>query len=260
MTLPLGSSERNQWRVSQTTADLVRPARPARPLTLAAAPKTVTLDLARTAMVVVDMQNDFCHPDGWLASIGVDVGPARAPIAPLARLLPALRAQAMPVIWVNWGNRPDKLNLSPSLLHVYKPTGQGVGLGDPLASNGAHVLEAGSWAAAVVDELAPEPGDVHVAKYRMSGFWDTPLDSILRNLDVDTLLFAGVNLDQCVICTLQDANFLGYDCLLVEDCAATTSPVFCTEASLYNIKQCFGFVTGSGAILEGLEGLKGAAI
>ncbi len=61
----------------------------------------------------------------------------------------------------------------------------------------------------------------------MSGFQDTMLDSILRNLGVTSLLFAGVNADQCVLCTLQDANFLGYDCLLIEDCTATTSPEYC---------------------------------
>lgn len=251
---PLGSSERNRWRVSATAADLVRERAAPRPLTVRAQPKTVTFDLRRTAILVIDMQNDFCHPDGWLASIGVDIAPARAPCAPLSRLLPALRAQGAPVIWLNWGNRTDRLNLSPSLLHVYDPAGEGVGLGAPLASNGAPVLEAGSWAAAIVDDLAAEPQDIHVAKYRMSGFWDTPLDAILRNLDVTTLLFAGVNLDQCVLCTLQDANFLGYDCLLVSDCAATTSPGFCTEASLYNIKQCFGFVTDSAALLAEING------
>jgi nicotinamidase-related amidase len=252
--IPLGSSSRTAWRVSPLAADLVRRPPEPRPLTIAAAPQQVTFDLTRTAVVVIDMQNDFCHPDGWLASIGVDVAPARAPIAPLSSLLPRLREQEVPVIWLNWGNRPDRLNLSPSLLHVYKPTGEGVGLGDPLPSNGAHVLEAGSWAAAIVEDLAVEPGDIHVAKYRMSGFWDTPLDAILRNLGVTTLLFAGVNLDQCVLCTLQDANFLGYDCLLLSDCAATTSPAFCTEASVYNVKQCFGFVTTSADVAAALAG------
>jgi nicotinamidase-related amidase len=110
------------------------------------------------------------------------------------------------------------------------------------------VLEFGSWAAAIVDELAVEPSDVHVAKYRMSGFQDTMLDSILRNLGVTTLLFAGVNADQCVLCTLQDANFLGYDCLLVEDCTATTSPDYCMAATIYNVRQCFGFVINSKGI------------
>jgi len=251
-TLPLGSAPNNQWRVSTTAVDLVRRPVAPRPVTIAAEPQRVTLDLARTAMVVIDMQNDFCHPDGWLAHIGVDVAPARAPIDPLRALLPALRRAGVPIVWVNWGNRPDRLNLSPSLLHVYKPTGQGVGLGDPLPGRGAPVLEAGSWAAEIVDELAPDPADIHVAKYRMSGFWDTPLDSILRKLGVTTLLFGGVNLDQCVLCTLQDANFLGYDCVLVDDCAATTSPAYCTDATLYNVKQCFGFVARSAALIERL--------
>ncbi len=86
----------------------------------------------------------------------------------------------------------------------------------------------------------------------MAGFWDTPLDSILRNLGVTTLLFAGVNVDQCVLCTLQDANFLGYDCVLVEDCAGTTSPAYCSDAVIYNVKQCFGFVTNSQALHDGI--------
>jgi len=219
------------------------------PLTISAEPQQVTLDLARTAMLVIDMQNDFCHPEGWLGHIGVDVTPARAPIPQLAALLPALRAQDVPVLWVNWGNRPDKLNASPSLLHVYKPTGRGTGLGDPLPGSGAHVLEDGSWSAKVVEELAPAQEDIRVSKFRMSGFWDTELDSILRNLGVTTLLFAGVNVDQCVLCTLQDANFLGYDCILLEDCSATTSPDYCFAATLYNVKQCFGFVTRSVAFL-----------
>ncbi|WP_295522700.1 cysteine hydrolase family protein [uncultured Pseudacidovorax sp.] len=249
---PLGSSARNRWQVNARRASLLRERPAPRPLHLAALPKPVEIDLGRTAVIVIDMQNDFCHPQGWLAGIGVDVAPARAPIAPLVRLLPALRAAGLPVIWLNWGNRPDQLNLSPALLHVYKPTGLGTGLGDPLAGNGAPVLQAGSWAAQTVDELVPEAADIHVDKYRMSGFWDTPLDSILRNLDLTTLLFAGVNADQCVLCTLQDANFLGYDCLLLEDCCATTSPAFCMAATLYNVRQCFGFTLHSRALLDAL--------
>jgi nicotinamidase-related amidase len=166
--------------------------------------------------------------------------------------LPALRAHQVPVIWLNWGNRPDRLNLSPALLHVYNPTGAGVGLGDPLPGSGAKVLERGSWSAAIVDELEADPADIHVAKYRMSGFQDTELDSILRNLGVTTVLFAGVNADQCVLCTLQDANFHGYDCLLLQDCTATTSPDYCMAATVYNTRQCFGFVAGSAAIIAGL--------
>jgi nicotinamidase-related amidase len=89
----------------------------------------------------------------------------------------------------------------------------------------------------------------------MSGFWDTPLDSILKNLGRTTLLFAGVNADQCVMTTLQDANFLSYDCILVKDCTATTSPDYCWQATLYNVNQCFGFVTDSNALLRTVESI-----
>jgi nicotinamidase-related amidase len=254
---PLGSSASNRWEVSETRANLVRPPVAARPVTLQAGDKSITIDLARTAIVVIDMQNDFCHAGGWLAHIGVDVTPARAPLAPLARLLPALRGVGVPVVWLNWGNRPDRLNLSPALLHVYNPTGAGIGLGDPLPGSGARVLERGSWSAAIVDELPVDPSDIHVAKYRMSGFQDTELDSILRNLGVTTLMFAGVNADQCVLCTLQDANFHGYDCLLLEDCTATTSPDYCMAATLYNTRQCFGFVVDSPSLVDELVDRKG---
>ena len=250
--VPLGTAPANQWRVSENHVDLVRTPTKLRPITIDAGNRMVTFDLARTALIVIDMQNDFCHRDGWLAHIGVDVAAARRPIAPLSNLLPLLRRAAVPVIWLNWGNRPDRLNLSPSLLHVYNPTGEGIVLGDPLPANGAKVLEFGSWAAAIVDELTVEPFDVHVAKYRMSGFQDTMLDSILRNLGVTTLLFAGVNADQCVMCTLQDANFLGYDCLLIEDCTATTSPDYCMAATIYNVRQCFGFAISSEEIVSEL--------
>lgn len=250
----LGRSPSNQWRVNATTVDFIRPEIEARPIALPATPQDVRLDLARTALLVVDMQNDFCHGDGWLGSIGVDVAPGRALIEPINATLQAARAAGLPVIWVNWGNRPDLLNLGPSTHHVYNMTGTGTGLGDPLP-NGAPVLEMGSWASAILDEFGDTNGDIHVAKFSMSGFWETHLDMILRNLGATTLLFAGVNLDQCVLCTFQDASFRGYDCVLLEDCAATTSPDYCAEATLYNIRQCFGFVASSADLIAGMEAL-----
>lgn len=243
----------NAWTVDAEVADLTRPPLAPKLITLPTETKKLHLDLAKAAILVIDMQNDFCHPEGWLAHIGVDVTPARTPIEPLKNLLPQLRNVNVPIIWMNWGNRPDLLNISPALLHVYNPTGEGVGLGDPLPTKGAPVLTLGSWAAAVVDELEQKPEDICVDKYRMSGFWDTPLDSILRNLSKTTLFFTGVNIDQCVMATLQDANFLGYDCILVKDCAATTSPDYCLKATLYNVNQCFGFVTESTLLIEAIR-------
>ncbi len=251
---PLGLGRSYHWLATADRIDMAQPAPAPVRLDLASTPQAVTIDLRRTAIVVIDMQNDFCAPGGWVDHIGGDYRPDRAPIAPLQKLLPALRQADVPVIWVNWGNRPDLANMPPNQIHLYKPAGTGVGLGDPLPGNGAPVLQKDSWAAAVVDELAPEPQDIMVDKYRISGFWDTPLDSILRNLGIRSILFAGVNTDQCVLHSLTDANFLGYGCILVEDCCATSSPDFCTEATLWNVRKCFGFVTDSKAILAALQG------
>ncbi len=124
-------SSPNAWAVNAEIADITRPPLEPKPVTLKTETKTLRLDLAKAAMLVIDMQNDFCHPDGWLAHIGVDVSPARTPIGPLQGLLPVLRNVQVPVLWVNWGNRPDLLNISAGLRHVYNATGDGVGLGTP---------------------------------------------------------------------------------------------------------------------------------
>lgn len=240
------------WGASPTHIDMALPAPKPKPVRVAAAPQNITFDTRRTAMIVIDMQNDFCAKGGWVDHIGGDYRPDRKPIKPLQKLLPVLRKAGIPVIWVNWGNRPDLANMPPNQIHLYKNSGSGIGLGDPLPGSGARVLQKDSWAAAVVDELEQKPEDIKVDKYRISGFWDTPLDSILRNLGTRTILFSGVNTDQCVLHSLTDANFLGYGCVLVEDCCATSSPDFCTEATVWNVKKCFGFVTQSPKLIKAL--------
>ena len=89
-------------------------------------------------------------------------------------------------------------------------------------------------------------------KYRISGFWGTQLDAILRNLNVRALFFGGVNTDQCVLHTLSDAHFLGYNCVMLEDRCGTTSPDFSTQASLFNVRMCFGFVSRSRSVIDAL--------
>jgi ureidoacrylate peracid hydrolase len=231
-----------RWTSTPDEVVLAPKPRVASLVTVPANPQAVTFDLARTAIVVVDMQNDFCHPEGWLSSIGVDTSGAAAIIPALADLLGDLRGAGVPVIWLNWGNRPDKINLPPNVIHVYDPVGTGGGIGEPATPRSTAVLTEGSWGAAIVDELPVAAQDIHIPKYRMSGFWDTVLDSTLRALRVDHVLFAGVNVDQCVLATLIDASCAGYDCLLVTGATATTSPSYCADATFYNVRQCFGFV------------------
>ena len=249
---PLGSNLNRQWYANTATIDMSRAGPAPNRLELNAEPQNVIIDLNRTALLVIDMQNDFCSAGGWVDHIGGEFEPDRKPIVPLQALLPALRDAGSKIIWVNWGNRPDLANMPPNQHHLYKPTGTGIGLGEPLPRNGERVLQKDSWAADIVQELQPDPTDIKVDKYRISGFWDTPLESILRNHDIQTVLFAGVNTDQCVFCSLTDANFLGFGCVLLEDCCATTSPDFCVEATIWNTKKCFGFVTDSKEVLNKL--------
>jgi len=248
---------RNRWHIPADGGpiDLRRPEQrelAPRPVPLGASPRDVILDLSRTAAIIVDLQNDFCAEQGWLASIGVDVSVLAEAVALSDTLAAAARAAGVPVIWLNWGNRPDQANLPPGVAHVYDPDGTGAGIGSVLPASGAAVLTKDSWGAALTAPLHAQDGDILVDKYRMSGFWDTELDSVLRNLRVDTLLFAGVNSDQCVYATLIDAACLGYDVVLLTDASATTSPAYCHEATVYNTRQCFGFTSTTPQLLAAL--------
>jgi nicotinamidase-related amidase len=253
----LGTAGREFYKLNRGLVDMTRAGRNVRPVGIEATPQNVALDLNKTALIVVDMQNDFCLQGGWLNSLGVDVSPIRKPIEPLKRVTEALRGQDVPVIWVNWGIRPDRLNLSPGTRLTFHQAGNGVGLGDSMQApcgpaSETRVLQQDSLGAAIVKELSPPATDIFVDKHRISGFWDTPLDSILRNLGIRSLLFGGINADECVLATLMDANFHGYDTLMLEDCVATTSPSFCMEATLYNVRFCFGFTLNSNALLSAL--------
>lgn len=251
----LGTEGRNTYRVSDAVIDMRRPA-PSGPTTrLTAEPQDVLIDLARTALVIVDMQNDFCSKDGWIASLGIDFAAGRALVDPINRAAAAMRACGAPVIWLNWGVRPDRANLSPGTQHPFNPNGQGPGLAGATTFGGRtyKVLQQGEWGARLIDGLTREASDICVDKHRISGFYDTPLDSILKNHGISTVLFAGVNADHCVLGTLMDANFHGYDTIMLEDCVATTSPDFCMQATLHNVRFCFGFTTTSTVLAEALN-------
>lgn len=249
---------KRSWSRTTSHVDLAPTPSPPRPIQFTAEPQNLTLDLESTAVIVVDMQNDFCHTQGWLAGNGVDVSAGRDIITAINTLVRASREAGVPIIWLNWGNRQDLANLPPNVIHVYDPEGTGGGIGDPVSPLSDSVLVAGSGGAEIVEGLDVAPHDVHVDKYRMSGFWDTELDSILRQANVRHILFCGVNVDQCVFATLIDAACIGYDCVLISDACATTSPDYCTTATEYNVRQCFGFTSNSAAIAAAISERKGS--
>jgi ureidoacrylate peracid hydrolase len=254
VNIPLGMP-RNAWTVSADAVDLTRAALPPAVVTVQARPQRLTLDLARSALVVVDMQNDFCHPEGWFGQKGIGVKAARKPIATIAQLLPAWRAAGGAVVWLNWGIRADRLNLSPTVHFKGKRTADGVGYAERSPIDHGLSLVQGDWGARVIDELAVEPGDITVHKHRLSGFWDNELDSVLRQQGITTLLFAGINTDRCVFSTLQDGNFLGYDCVLLKDACGTSSPSYVTRGIHFLVQQLHGFVATAEELLVSLSSL-----
>lgn len=249
----LGPSQANSWEVGAEEVDLVRPLVPPRRCRVTAQPRNLVFDLNRTGVVVVDMQKDFCAPGGWFHARGNDITPLLKPVPVLQRLLPAMRAAGATVFWLNWGNRADVANLPPSVVFAGNPSGREAGYGDMLPDGSGPVLVRGAAGAEVIDALTVEPADVTVHKTRFSGFPDSELDSVLRNRQITTLLFTGINIDRCVFATLMDASFLGYDCILVEDACSTPSEDYCTEAVLFLVKKLYGFVTTSTALVEGLQ-------
>ncbi|TCT06070.1 cysteine hydrolase family protein [Aquabacter spiritensis] len=230
----------------------VRPVPPPRRVTLDAKPQRAEIDLARTALIVVDMQNDFLHPDGWFPRLGFDPAPLAAIIPQLIAVTGAARAAGLPVVWLNWGVRADRAELSHPWIEKASACGTRPVYADPGAAGRGRILVASDWGAQLVDELVPDPADLIVHKHRLSGFHDNELDTVLRNRGIDTLLFAGVNTDRCVFSSLCDASFLGYGCLMVEDACTTGSPAYVTEAIHYLVRLLYGVTLTSADLMAAL--------
>lgn len=247
-----GPAAHNAWVLDARGISLVRKPVAPRPVRFDAQPQPVEVDIARSAVIVIDMQNDFCHPEGWFAQKGLGVKATRKPIPVLQRFLPAWRQAGGAVVWLNWGIRADRLNLSPTVQFKGKRSAQGVGYAETSPIDHGPSLVRDSWGAQVVEELAVTPADITVFKHRLSGFWDNELDTVLRQQGINTLLFAGVNTDRCVFSSLQDAGFLGYDCVLLADACSTGSPAYVSRAIHFIVQQLHGFVATTGALLESL--------
>ena len=244
------------WQSKADGVSLLRPACKPKPVWLQARPQKLEIDLHASALVVVDMQNDFCHPQGWFGQKGVSMRATRKPIPMLQKLLPLWRAAGGRVVWLNWGVRPDRLNLPASVLFKAKVDAQGqltgVGYAETSPVDRGPSLVPGHWGAQVVDELPVAATDITVFKHRLSGFHDNELDSLLRQQGISTLLFAGINTDRCVFSSLQDAGFLGYDCVLLEDVCATPSPAYVSRAILFLVEKLHGFVASAQALTVSL--------
>ena len=232
--------KQNVWLQEEGLMNISRGAK--QPRMIETATVNVSFDPDKSAIIAVDMQNFFLSE-----KLGRGPG-GRAAVQPLTKAIRAGRSLGMEVIWVNWGVRPDLANIPPSILRMFRKSDVYPGLGNELPDGLGPMLTKGSWSAELLPELerVRKETDVWVDKNRLSGFYGTDLDQILRSKDIDTLFFAGVNTDQCVLGTMSDANCLGYDSILLSDCTAATSP-HGYESVLYNAERT-GFVSTSAAL------------
>ena len=227
-------------------------------VTIEARPKPVVIDLEDAAVLVIDMQNDFGSPGGMFDRAGIDISGIAAAVARTQPVLQAARETRLPVIYLNMEHAPDLSDVGPAEgPHWVKHLPLGVGE-SVLAPDGSEsrTLIRGTWGAEILEALAPGPADRIVSKHRYSGFFETELDDVLRNLGVTNLLVTGCTTSVCVESTVRDAMFCDYSCIVLEDC--TAEPIGAGfartnhDASLLVIETLFGWISNSHAVLEAL--------
>jgi ureidoacrylate peracid hydrolase len=226
---------------------------------LDARPQSIDLDLSKTAVVVIDMQNDFASKGGLFDVAGVDVSPVRAVISATQRVLAAARNAGMTVVYLKMGFLPDLSDLGAEG-SVNRERHLHFGVGRPCrAPDGreGRFLVRDTWNTDIVADLTPHTDDVVLYKHRFSGFFETDLHDVLRQRGIVNLIFTGCTTSVCVDSTLRDAMFRDYRCVLMADC--TAEPIGNDqersnhEASLLTIQALLGWVSTSERLAQAVE-------
>src|SRR2546426_353727 len=223
-----------------------------------AKPEPTAIDIAKTAVIVVDMQNDFGAKGGLLDLAGIDISGIRKAIDPTATVLASARQAGIKIVYLKMGFHPDLSDLgsegSPNrVLHLRFGVGKSIHAPDGRESR---ILIRDTWNTDIVPELKPQDSDIVIYKTRFSGFYQTDLDATMRKFGIKYLIVAGVTTSICVESTVRDAMFRDYLCVLLKDCMSEPIghdlPRTNHDASLLNAETLFGWVSDSDQFIKAL--------
>ncbi len=213
-----------------------------RVVTLPARPEPIRVNADETAVVVIDMQNAYASPGGYVDLAGFDISGAAGTIGQIAKVLATARAAGMPVVYLQNGWDADYVEAGgPGSPNWHKSNALKTMRARPELEG--KLLARGGWDYELVADLAPQTGDIRLHKPRYSAFFNSALDSTLRARGIRNLVFVGIATNVCVESTLRDGFHLEYFGVLLEDATHHLGPDFIREASLYNIEKFFGWVS-----------------
>jgi ureidoacrylate peracid hydrolase len=209
---------------------------------IAARPERLAFDPKASALIVVDMQNAYASPGGYLDRAGFDISGARDAIGQVLRAVRAARGSGMQVIFLQNGWDPDYVEAGgPGSPNWHKSNALKTMKREPELAG--KLLARGGWDYALIDALQPQAADIVVPKTRYSGFYNCGLDSTLRARGIRSLFFCGIATNVCVESTLRDGFFLEYFGTVLADATHQAGPAFVQQAALFNIETFFGWVS-----------------